>query len=402
MKRPLADVKVLELARVLAGPWAGQLLADLGADVIKVERPGSGDETRAWGPPFVSGPDGVQGDAAYFHATNRGKRSITADLGSEEGRDVVRKLAQRCDVLIENFKCGALAKFGLDQATLRAANPHLIYCSITGFGQTGPYAQRAGYDFIIQGLSGLMDVTGMPDGPPVKGGVASADLFTGVYAVVGVLAALRERDATGCGAYIDMSLLDVQMSVLGNQALNFLVSGRTPQRLGNAHPNLAPYEVFAALGGDLIIAVGNDAQFRRLCLVLGSADLAGAVRFATNAARVANRVELSALIAARTCERQRDRLITELEAAGVPAGPINSIAQAFADPQVRARGMRLDLPAGNLAGGTLPGVRAPLVFDGVASFAARRSPMLGEHTLEVLNELGADAPAETAKAAMHE
>jgi crotonobetainyl-CoA:carnitine CoA-transferase CaiB-like acyl-CoA transferase len=392
MKRPLADVKVLELARVLAGPWAGQLLADLGADVIKVERPGSGDETRAWGPPFVSGPDGVEGDAAYFHATNRGKRSVTADLGTEEGRDLVRRLARRCDVLIENFKCGALVKFGLDHASLRAANPRLIYCSITGFGQSGPYAHRAGYDFIIQGLSGLMDVTGMPDGPPLKGGVASADVFTGVYAVVAVLAALRERDATGCGTYIDMSLLDVQMSVLANQALNFLVSGRAPQRLGNAHPNLAPYEVFPAQGGDLIIAVGNDAQFQRLCAVLGSDALAGTARFATNAARVANRVELSALIAAQTSGRQRDGLITDLEAAGVPGGPINSIAQAFADPQVRARGVRVDLPAENLPGGTLPAVRAPIVFDGVASVAMRRSPTLGEHTLEVLNELGAEVP----------
>lgn len=387
MRKPLADIKVLELARVLAGPWAGQLLADLGADVIKVERPGSGDETRAWGPPFVNASDGTPGDAAYFHATNRGKRSVVADLDTEEGRGFVHKLALGSDVLIENFKCGGLAKFGLDYASLHAINPRLIYCSVTGFGQTGPYAARPGYDFIVQGMSGLMDITGTPEGAPLKVGVACADIFTGVYAVVGILAALRERDASGLGTHIDMSLLDVQMSVLANQALNFLVSGRTPKRLGNAHPNLAPYEAFAARDGDLIIAVGNDAQFNRLCAVLGCHDLAASALFATNSARVHNRSALSAALVARISRERRDTLLARLESAGVPAGPINSVAQAFDDPQVRYRGLRLDLAAEELAGGTIPSVRAPIVFDGEAVFATRRSPLLGEHTKEVQDEL---------------
>jgi len=387
MSKPLGDIKVLELARVLAGPWAGQLLADLGADVIKVERPGSGDETRTWGPPFVTGSDGTPRDAAYFHATNRGKRSVVADLETTAGREFVHKLAVGCDILIENFKCGGLAKFGLDYASLHAINPRLIYCSVTGFGQTGPYAARPGYDFIVQGISGLMDVTGTPDGAPLKVGVAYADIFTGVYAVVGILAALRARDATGLGTHIDMSLLDVQMSVLANQALNFLVTGRTPKRLGNAHPNLAPYETFAARDGDLIIAVGNDAQFKRLCAVLGCDDLAASALFSTNAARVHNRTALSGAIAAHTRDQPRDALLARLECADVPAGPINSIAQAFADPQVRQRGLRVDLAAEELAGGTVPSVRAPLIFDNAAVFAARRSPMLGEHTQEVQNEL---------------
>lgn len=381
---PLAGIRVLELARVLAGPWAGQVLADLGAEVVKVESP-EGDDTRQWGPPFVDGPDGCH-DAAYFHATNRGKRSIAVDFRTEDGRRIVRDLAARSDVLIENFKVGGLRRHGLDYDSLRAIAPRLIYCSISGFGQDGPYAHRPGYDFIIQGMGGIMDLTGAADGEPQKSGVAFADIFTGLYAVVAIEAALIARERTGAGQHLDLALLDTQVGVLANQALNYLVSGKTPRRLGNAHPNIVPYQAFPVADGHVIIAVGNDGQFRHLCAVLGEPGLAEDPRFATNRDRVGHRTVLVPLIAGRTRAFTRADLLAALEAAGVPAGPINSVADVFADPQVLARAMRLDLPAGD--GGTVPSVRTPILMSETPPAYDRASPRLGEHTAEVLAELG--------------
>ena len=369
--RPLAGLRVLELARILAGPWAGQLLADLGADVIKVERPGTGDDTRTWGPPFVTGADGENLSAAYYHACNRGKRSLTLDIATAEGQARVRALAAGADVVIENYKVGGLAKYGLDAASLRAANPRLIVCSVTGFGQTGPYAHRAGYDFIIQGLGGIMSLTGEPDGAPQKSGVAIADLFTGVYSAVAILAALHERATTGTGRHIDMALLDTQVGVLGNQALNWMASGVVPGRMGNGHVNLAPYQSFPTSDGDLIVAVGNDGQFARLCAVLGI-DLASDPRFATNPARVTNRAALIPLVVAETVRWESAALLAALEAAGVPVGAVNRIDQVFADPQVVHRGMQL------LVDG-LPGLAAPITMDGARAVAGRASPRLGAH-----------------------
>jgi crotonobetainyl-CoA:carnitine CoA-transferase CaiB-like acyl-CoA transferase len=383
MAGPLEGLKVLELARILAGPWAGQTLADLGADVVKVESP-EGDDTRTWGPPFVAAADGGDLSAAYFHACNRGKRSIIADFSTDEGRALVRKLAASADVLIENFKVGGLAKYGLDHESLKAINPRLIYASITGFGQDGPYASRAGYDFLIQGMGGAMSITGDPNGQPTKTGFAMADIFSGLYATIGILAALRRRDETGEGARIDCALMDSQVSVLANQALNFLVSGNPPKRLGNAHPSIVPYEVFPVADGHIIIAVGNDGQYRRLCEVLGKAELGSDRDYATNPARVENRVALIARLSALTTGWARDDLLAQLEAAGVPAGPINSIADVFDDPQVRHRGMRLDLPSDAAAGGIIPGVRTPLMIDGVAAAHAKPSPRVGAHQAEVM------------------
>jgi crotonobetainyl-CoA:carnitine CoA-transferase CaiB-like acyl-CoA transferase len=382
--KPLAGLRVLELARILAGPWVGQLLADLGADVVKVERPGSGDDTRGWGPPFVAAAAGGHLSAAYFHACNRGKRSLAADFETAAGQALVRRLAGRADVLIENFKVGGLTKYGLDYASLQAVNPRLIYCSITGFGQDGPYAARAGYDFMIQGLGGIMDLTGEPEGAPQKIGVAFADIFTGVYAVVGILAALRRRDATGAGAQLDLALLDVQTSVLANQALNYLVSGVAPRRMGNAHPNIVPYQVFPVADGHVIVAVGNDGQFAKFAAVLGAPELAADPRFRANADRVANRAVLVPRLTALTRTTTRAALLGALEQAGVPAGPINTVADVFADPQVIARGMRLDLPAPAAQGGSIPAVRSPIVLDGRPMAAERPSPQLGEHTEDVL------------------
>jgi crotonobetainyl-CoA:carnitine CoA-transferase CaiB-like acyl-CoA transferase len=370
---------------VLAGPWAGQVLADLGAEVIKVESPG-GDDTRAWGPPFVENRDG-SADAAYFHATNRGKRSIAVDFRTDEGRAIVRDLARRADVLIENFKVGGLRRFGLDYDSLRAENPRLIYCSISGFGQDGPYARRPGYDFIIQGMGGIMDLTGAPDGEPQKSGVASADIFTGLYAVIAIEAAIVARDRTGTGQHIDMALLDTQVGVLANQAMNYLVSGRSPRRLGNAHPNIVPYQAFPVADGHVIIAVGNEAQFRHLCGALGVPSLADDPRFATNRDRVAHRDVLVPLIADRTRTFTRADLLAALEAAGVPAGPINAVADVFADPQVAARGMRLDLAAD---GATVPSVRTPIVMSDTPLAYDRASPRLGADTAAILAELGYD------------
>jgi crotonobetainyl-CoA:carnitine CoA-transferase CaiB-like acyl-CoA transferase len=384
--KPLEGLKVLELARILAGPWVGQLLADLGADVVKVERPGAGDDTRGWGPPFVEAADGGDLSAAYFHSCNRGKRSIAADFETPEGQELVRKLAAHADVVIENFKVGGLKKYGLDYESLKKVNPRLVYCSITGFGQDGPYASRAGYDFMIQGMGGIMDLTGDPEGEPQKIGVAYVDIFTGVYSVVGILAALRQRDATGEGAHLDMALLDVQTSVLANQAMNYLASGKSPRRMGNAHPNIVPYQVFPVADGHVIVAVGNDGQFTRLVSVLGKPELAQDERFRSNASRVGNRAELVPVLTELTLKTTRDALLSALETQGVPAGPINTVADVFADPQVIARGMRIDLPSSEAQGGAIPSVRSPIVMNGEPMAASRPSPRLGEHTDEVLSD----------------
>ncbi|HEX9965692.1 MAG TPA: CaiB/BaiF CoA-transferase family protein [Allosphingosinicella sp.] len=362
--KPLAGLKVVELARILAGPWAGQLLADLGAEVVKVERPETGDDTRHWGPPFA--PDGA---SAYFHSCNRGKSSVAIDLETAEGQAQVRALAAEADVLIENFKVGGLARYGLDHPSLSAINPRLVYCSITGFGQTGPYAGRAGYDFIIQGMGGAMSLTGEPDGAPQKSGIAYADLFTGLYAGVAILAALRERDRSGKGAHVDMALLDTQVAVLANQALNWMVSGVVPSRMGNGHANLVPYQAFRAADGELIVAVGNDAQFERLCGLLGLGELAADERFRTNPARVVNREALIPILEASIGRRGLRELSEALEAAGIPAGPINAVDAVFADPQVVHRGLRID--------GATPGLASPIVIDGKRQVARRPAPPLG-------------------------
>lgn len=384
-KPPLHGVRVIELARILAGPWAGQLLADLGADVIKVESPDGGDDTRKWGPPFVTGKDGENLSAAYYHACNRGKRSIAVDFSTPEGAETVRRLIATADVLIENFKLGGLKKYGLDYESLKKINPKLVYCSITGFGQDGPYAPRAGYDFIIQGMSGLMSITGPAGGEPQKVGVAVTDIFTGLYSVIAIQAALRHAEATGQGQFVDMALFDSQISVLANQNLNFLVSGKPPVQMGNAHPNIAPYEVLPVSDGHFILAVGNDSQFRKFCAVVGLEELAGDPAYATNEARVANRAALRELVVARLAAFDRATLLARLEEAGVPASPINDIGQMFADPQTIARGMRLDLDDGH--GNTLPSVRAPMVMSETPLVYERPSPRLGEHTAEILAEL---------------
>jgi len=381
---PLAGLKVLELARVLAGPWAGQVLADLGAEVIKVESL-AGDETRRWGPPMVDNGDGTE-DAAYFHACNCGKRSIAVDFGAPAGRDIVKVLAARSDVLIENFRVGGLKKYGLDYDSLRPTNARLIYCSISGFGQDGPYAARPGYDFLIQAMGGIMDLTGDPSGEPQKVGVAYADIFTGLYAVIAIQAALAHRERADEGQHIDMALLDTQVGVLANQAMNYLVSGVSPHRLGNAHPNIVPYQVFAVADGHVVVAVGNDAQFRQFAAVIGAPDLAGDQRFATNEARVRNRDVLVPEIARRMAGLAAADILERLERAGVPAGPINDLAQVFADPQVVHRGMRIDLP--RVAGGPVPGVRTPILMSATPPRYERAAPRLGQHTVPILAELG--------------
>jgi crotonobetainyl-CoA:carnitine CoA-transferase CaiB-like acyl-CoA transferase len=388
MSGPLSGLRVLELARILAGPWAGQMLADLGADVVKVERAGAGDDTRGWGPPFMPAADGKHLGAAYFHATNRGKRSIEVDFESDDGRRVVRKLAERSDILIENFKVGGLKRFGLDYQSLSAINPRLIYCSVTGFGQDGPYAPRAGYDLLVQGMGGIMDITGMPDGEPTRIGIPIADIFTGTYSVVGILAALAERERTGRGKHVDAALLDVQVGVLANQALSYLVTGTPPKRMGNAHPVVVPYQVFAVSDGHIIIACGNDGQFAKLCAVLGDAAIAKDALYLTNADRVNNRDSLIKRLTTLTMKFTRAELVARLEAVQVPAGPINALDDVFADPQVVARGMRIERPSTAAKGGAIPGVRTPLKFGGVAAASERASPRLGEHTAEILREIG--------------
>ena len=376
MAAPLDGIRVIELARILAGPWAGQTLADLGADVIKVEAP-EGDDTRRWGPPFLKA--GGETTAAYFHATNRGKRSITCDFRTAEGQETVRKLVADADVVIENFKVGGLAKYRLDYASLSAVNPRLIYCSITGFGQTGPYAHRAGYDFIIQGMSGLMSVTGPADGQPQKVGVAVTDVFTGVYSATAILAALVQRGRTGEGQHIDMALMDVATSIMANQAMNYLASGRAPGLMGNAHPNLAPYAVFDCKDGWLILATGNDGQYQRLCKVLALDDMATDPAYLTNADRVANRAAMTDRITAATKAWAKADLLAACETANVPAGPINNMAEVFADPQVIARQMQI-APEG------LPGVRSPMTFSAADLALNRPAPRLGQHQDEVLGQ----------------
>ena len=382
----LSGLRVLDLSRVLAGPWAGQMLADLGADVVKVERPGAGDDPRAWGPPYLRDADGRDtSEAAYFLSANRNKRSITIDFTQPEGQQRVRELVQRADVLIENFKVGGLAAYGLDYQSLQALNPRLIYCSVTGFGQQGPYAKRAGYDFMIQAMGGLMSITGKADGEdgagPVKVGVALTDILTGLYASNAILAALAERERSGQGQYIDLALLDVQIACLGNQALNYLTTGVPPRRLGNAHPNIVPYQDFPTADGDFILTVGNDGQFRKFCEVAGHPEWATDPRFVSNAARVANRAELIPLIRQVTVFRTTAEWIAALEQAGVPCGPINDLAQVFADPQVQARGTRIRM-AHPLAG-EVDLVANPIRLSRTPVDYRRPPPLLGEHNSEV-------------------
>ncbi len=387
MTKPLAGLRILELARILAGPWVGQLLADLGADVVKVESP-SGDDTRQWGPPFVAGVEGENLSAAYFHACNRGKRSIALDFGKAEDLATVKRLAAHADVVVENFKVGGLRKYGLDAESLRAAHPRLVYASITGFGQTGPYAERAGYDFMIQGMAGAMSITGEADGLPQKAGYATADIFTGMYTSVAILSALRRRDATGEGATIDCALFEAQAAVLGNQAMNYFIGGKPPSRMGNAHPNIVPYAVYPAADGHIILATGNDRQFRDAMAAIGAPEIAADPAYATNKDRIARRPEIEAKIAAVTATLPRDRMLSAFEAAKVPAGPINSIADVFADPQAQARGIRVELEAPHAKGGAIPSVRGPIVMDGKPLVSERPSPRLDGDRESVLTDPG--------------
>jgi crotonobetainyl-CoA:carnitine CoA-transferase CaiB-like acyl-CoA transferase len=386
MPGPLSGLRVLELARILAGPWAGQVLADLGADVIKVERSKTGDDTRAWGPPFIEGKDGSHLGAAYFHSTNRGKRSIEADFESEDGRRIVRKLAARSDVLIENFKVGGLAKFGLDYQSLAPECPRLIYCSVTGFGQDGPYATRAGYDLMAQGMGGFMSLTGMEE--PTRAGVPVSDIFTGVYSVIGILAALAQRERTGRGCFVDTALVDSTVGVLANQGLNYLASGQVPERIGNAHPNIVPYQVFPVADGYIIIATGNDSQYQKLCAVLGAPALGKEEAYIDNKSRLANRAELIGKLSALTAKFAIHDLLAKLEGVGVPAGPINTLDQVFTDPHVAHRGMKLDIPSAAAKAGSIPGIRTPIMVDGKPMAASEPAPRLGQHTQEILREIG--------------
>lgn len=386
----LSHIKVLDLSRILAGPWASQMLADLGAQVIKIEQPGAGDDTRGWGPPFMRDPAGeLTEESAYFMCTNRGKQSVCVDMKTEQGQAVLRELASESDVVIENFKVGGAAKYGLDYDALCAGHPGLVYCSITGFGQTGPYKDRPGYDFLVQAMGGLMSVTGQPDGDPGAGpqkvGVALTDIMTGLYATIGILAALTERDRSGLGQHVDLALLDVTAATLANQATNYLVGGLNPTRLGNAHPNIVPYQSFVAQDGHLIVAVGNDGQFRRYVEVLGCAELADDERFASNRDRVHNRDTLVPLLQAKMLERGKAEWLELLEAAQVPAGPINTVAEVFDEPQIQARGMQVNVPHAlnenlQLVGNPIKLSRTPVEYH-------RPPPMLGEHTDSVLADL---------------
>lgn len=397
MAGALSHIRVLDLSRILAGPWAGQMLADLGADVIKVERPRSGDDTRSWGPPWLKDEHGEETTvAAYFLCANRNKRSVTIDITHPEGQRLVRELAAGSDIVLENFKLGGLAQYGLDYESLKTVNPRLVYCSITGFGQDGPYAPRAGYDFLIQGLGGLMSITGRPDsesgGGPMKVGVALTDILTGLYATNAVLAALAWRERSGEGQFIDLALLDVQVACLANQAMNYLATGQNPSRLGNAHPNIVPYQDFPTADGYMILAIGNDAQFARFCEEAGQPALAADPRFATNAARVENRALLIPLLKKLTVDRTTAEWIAALEARAVPCGPINTIADVFADPQVQARGLKVEM-AHPLAA-TVPLVANPMRLSATPVEYRHPPPLLGEHTEEVLAQtLDLDADA---------
>lgn len=385
----LSGLRVLDMTRILAGPWATQILADMGAEVIKIERPGEGDDTRSWGPPNVVDAAGTDRGAAYFHGANRGKKSVTVDMAHPEGQRILKALAAQSDVVIENFKVGGLAKYGLDYGALSAIKPDLVYCSITGFGQTGPYSNRAGYDFLIQAMGGLMSVTGQPDGAPgaepMKAGVALTDVLTGHYAVIGILSALRHRDATGEGQHIDMSLLDVQVATLANQAMNYLATGTSPGRLGNAHPSIVPYQAFAASDGHVILAVGNDGQFARFCEVAGVPGLATDPRFAANPERVRNRDVLIPILQGLISGRSMDDWISSLNAANVPVGPINTIERVFADPHVQSRGLRTEpvTPQGD----RLVGVASPLKLSRTPAIAPLAAPDLGADTQAILSRL---------------
>ena len=389
MNTALSNVTVLDLSRILAGPWAGQVLADLGADVIKIEKPEGGDDTRSWGPPFLQHTDGRekhQADAAYYLCANRNKKSVTVDFTTPEGRALVQQLAAQADVVLENFKVGGLKAYGLDYESLKALNPRLIYCSITGFGQTGPYAARPGYDFLVQAMGGLMSITGRgaaePGAGPQKAGVAVTDILTGLYAAIGILAALNHREHSGVGQHIDLSLLDVQVACLANQAMNYLVSGKAPERLGNAHPNIVPYQDFPTQDGYMIIAVGNDSQFARLCTEMDIGELAADARFATNQARVANRVDLIERLNGITRTRPTAAWVAALEKVGVPCGPINAIDAVFADPQVQARHMKVDMP--HPTTGSVSLVANPLRLSETPVTYRTAPPTLGAHTREVL------------------
>ncbi|QGZ41607.1 CaiB/BaiF CoA transferase family protein [Pseudoduganella flava] len=383
----LAHLRVLDLSRVLAGPWCSQNLADLGADVIKIERPGAGDDTRAWGPPYAKDADGRDTkEAAYYLSANRNKRSVTLDISTPEGQQIVRELASQSDVVLENYKVGQLKRYGLDYESLREVKPDLVYCSVTGFGQDGPYAHRAGYDFLIQGMGGLMSVTGerddLPGGGPQKAGVALTDLMTGMYATIAILAALAHRDRTGEGQYIDMALLDVQVAMLANQGSNYLNSGKPPKRWGNAHPNIVPYQTFACADGHIIVATGNDGQYQKFVEAGGRPELAGDPRFATNPLRVQNRDVLVPLLAAMVLERTRDEWIALLEGVGVPCGPINDLHDVFANPQVQAREMVVDVP--HPTAGSTKLVRSPMRLSGTPADVRTAPPTLGQHTEDVL------------------
>ncbi|WP_353149502.1 CaiB/BaiF CoA-transferase family protein [Pollutimonas bauzanensis] len=386
---PLTGIRVLDLTRVLAGPWCTQNLADLGAEVIKIERPGAGDDTRGWGPPYVKDTHGKDTtEAAYYASANRNKQSVAIDIATERGAALVRELSKQCDILVENFKVGGLRKYGLDYDSIKAVNPALIYCSITGFGQTGPYASRPGYDFMIQGMGGLMSITGerddLPGGGPQKAGVAVADLMTGMYSTVGILAALHERSRSGLGQHIDMALLDCQVAMLANQNLNYLTTGAAPKRAGNAHQNLVPYQVFAAADGHLIVAVGNDSQFKAYCQVIDRPALSDDIRFRTNSNRVINREILIPILTDAMKTRDRDYWLAALERAGVPAGPINTIDQVYQNPQVKARGMLQTLP--HASAGQAPVGASPLRFSDSPVNYRHAAPLLGEHTEQVLRE----------------
>ncbi len=390
MSGALSHIRVLDLSRVLAGPWCSQHLADLGAEVIKIERPGTGDETRAWGPPYLKDAAGNDTtEAGYYLSCNRGKKSLTLDIATKEGQGIVRKLAAKSDVVLENYKVGQLKKYGLGYADLTAINPKIVYCSITGFGQTGPWSHRPGYDFIIQGLGGLMSITGerddLPGGGPQKVGVAVTDLMTGMYATIAILAALTHRERSGVGQHIDMALLDVSVAMLANMNMNYLTSGQAPKRWGNAHPNVVPYQVFACSDGHIIVAVGNDSQFRKFCEVLDTPGLGNDERFATNSNRIRNRTTLIPLIEPLVKQRARDDWVAALEAVGVPCGPINTIDQVFENPQVQARGIKVDIP--HPLAGTVPLVGSPMRFSETPIEYHAAPPTLGQHNDYVLREL---------------
>lgn len=395
MPAPLKNVRVLDLTRILAGPWAGQCLADLGAEVIKIERPKGGDDTRAWGPPFFG--EGDEAISAYFMSANRGKHSVAVDMATPEGQDTIRALAAKCDIVIENFKVDGLKKYGLDYESLKAVNPGLIYCSVTGFGQTGPYRHKPGYDLVVQAMGGLMSVTGNPDdvpgGGPIKAGVAVTDLFTGLYGVIGILAALRYRDETGIGQHIDMSLLDTKVAVLANLTTSYLVSGDVPQRYGNGHPTIVPYDSFATSDGHVILAVGNDSQFRSFCEAAGMPALADDPRFETNPKRVENRAEIVPIVAGLIKGRSTDEWVAILEEAGVPGGPINTMDRVFNDEQIKARGMEISIE--DSLGRNMPGVRNPIRFSETPMEFKKAPPRLGEDTEEVLANLLGDTLQKT-------